>query len=403
MVEGLFGNFMKIEWNNRSILYTNYEKKIIFNSLNKTIPLTQGKNLDLFESKFKKYLKCKGNAYAVANGSNALDLTAILLNLKKNDEIILPAHTWCATGISYARFGAKLKWADIDEKTLNVNFNTIKKQITKKTKAIIVVHLYGLPVDLKKIINYAKKKKIIVIEDCAQALGASIGNKKVGTFGDMAIFSFHSNKIITTLGEGGMLVVNNKSLDKNVSSLRHNGVDKFMRKIPQEYWKPAMTNIKFLGKDVWPYNFCIGETQCLIGLNLIKRIDKLNNIRRKRATLFKNKLKEFEEIEFQKIPKNFNHVFHCLVAKFRSGKRLRDKFILDMKKKYNIQCIVQNYPLYRYGLFKKNGHGKNNCKNTDNFFDNMISWPFYTWMSDKEFNYLITSTISTLRNLRKSG
>ena len=164
-----------------------------------------------------------------------------------------------------------------------------------------------------------------------------------------------------------------------------------------------MTNIKFLGKDVWPYNFCIGETQCLIGLNLIKRIDKLNNIRRKRATLFKNKLKEFEEIEFQKIPKNFNHVFHCLVAKFRSGKRLRDKFILDMKKKFNIQCIVQNYPLYRYGLFKKNGHGKNNCKNTDNFFDNMISWPFYTWMSDKEFNYLITSTISTLRNLRKSG
>ena len=134
MVEGLFGNFMKIEWNNRSILYTNYEKKIIFNSLNKTIPLTQGKNLDLFESKFKKYLKCKGNAYAVANGSNALDLTAILLNLKKNDEIILPAHTWCATGISYARFGAKLKWADIDEKTLNVNFNTIKKQITKKQK-----------------------------------------------------------------------------------------------------------------------------------------------------------------------------------------------------------------------------------------------------------------------------
>ena len=109
-----------------------------------------------------------------------------MLNLK-NDEIILPAHTWCATGISYARFGAKLKWADIDEKTLNVNFNTIKKQITKKTKDIIVVHLYGLPVDLKKIINYAKKKKIIVIEDCAQALGASIGNKKVGTFGDMAI------------------------------------------------------------------------------------------------------------------------------------------------------------------------------------------------------------------------
>ena len=100
---------------------------------------------------------------------------------------------------------------------MNVNFNTIKKQITKKTKAIIVVHLYGLPVDLKKIINYAKKKNYRNRGLCSSARSIN-RNKKVGTFGDMAIFSFHSNKIITTLGEGGMLVVNNKSLDKNVSS-----------------------------------------------------------------------------------------------------------------------------------------------------------------------------------------
>ena len=119
----------------------------------------------------------------------------------------------------------------------------------------------------------------------------------------MAIFSFHSNKIITTLGEGGMLVVNNKSLDKNVSSLRHNGVDKFMRKIPQEYWKPAMTNIKFLGKDVWPYNFCIGETQCLIGLNLIKRIDKLNNIRLKERHYLKINLKNLRRLNSKKSQK----------------------------------------------------------------------------------------------------
>ena len=391
---------MRITWNNRSIKYTHSEKNVIFKSLNSAVPLTQGKFIKLFESNFEKY-QGKGKAYAVANGSNALDLAAMIINLKKNDEVIVPAHTWCATAISFARFGAKIVWGDIDSETLNISIESIKKNITKKTRAIVVVHLYGLPANIKEIISYAKKKKIIVIEDCAQALGASVNKKKVGSFGDISIFSFHSNKIISTLGEGGMLVVNSKKFNTNIQALRHNGINQFKNR-HSYYWKPAMTNIVNVRKGLWPFNFSIGEIQCLLGSMLIKRIDQLNKIRIQRAHKFKNKLKKFRELTFQKVPQKYKHVYHCIVAKYggKKYKKNKDDFISLLWKKFKIQCIVQNRPLYKYDLFKKNGFKNSNCPKSDVFFDNMISWPFYVWMSDKEFNYMINSTISVLQELR---
>ena len=148
----------KVNWTNNSIKYSAKEKKVVMKAMENAVPYTQGKYLNKFENKFKKYLKTSGSAYAVANGSNALDLTAVLIDTKKGDEFIIPAHTWCATAISYARFGAKIKWADIDPGTLVISLESIKKLVTKKTKAIIIVHLYGMPANMNEIINYAKKK-----------------------------------------------------------------------------------------------------------------------------------------------------------------------------------------------------------------------------------------------------
>ena len=119
-------------------------------------------------------------------------------------------------------------------------------------------------------------------------MGASVNKKKVGSFGDISIFSFHSNKIISTLGEGGMLVVNSKKFNTNIQALRHNGINQF-KNGHSYYWKPAMTNIVNVRKGLWPFNFSIGEIQCLLGSMLIKRIDQLNKIRIQRAHKFKNK------------------------------------------------------------------------------------------------------------------
>ena len=392
----------KIDWTNNSIKYSAKEKKIVVRAMENAVPFTQGKYLNRFEKKFQKYLGGKGKAYAVANGSNALDLTAILINTKPGDEFIVPAHTWCATAISYARFGGKIRWADIDPETLVMSLETIKKLVNKKTKAIIIVHLYGMPANMNEIMKYAKSKKLLVIEDCAQSLGSSINNKKTGTFGDLSIFSFHSNKIITTMGEGGMLVVNNRKFDRRVRALIHNAVEPFKRKNKSIYWKPAINNIVKSHKNFWPYNFCLGEIQSALGEELIKRIDLLNKIRINRANKFIKELKPYTEIRFQKKIKNYKNVYHCLVAKFlgKDSNKKRDKFMEIVSKKFGIKVIVQNCPLYRYGLFKK--FKINKLKHTDEFFDNMISWPFYTYMSEKKFRYMIESTKKTLRMIRKT-
>ena len=388
----------KINWTNNSIRYSNSETKAVIKAL-KAEPFTQGKYLERFEKKFCKYLGVQ-NAYAVNNCSNALDLAAMLIETKKNDEIIVPAHTWCATAISFARFGAKIIWADIDSKSLIVSIDSIKKNYSKKTKAIIVVHLYGLPANMNEIVRFAKEKNIVVIEDCAQALGASINKKKVGTFGDISVFSFHSNKIITTLGEGGMIVVNNKNFLSDIEALRHNGVKKF--KDQRHYWKPAMSNIISVKQNYWPYNFCITEIQCAVGIKLIDRIDQLNKLRIFRANYFKSKLINYPELVFQSVPKNFKNVFHCLVARVtgKNSEKKRDMLINLLSRKFGIKAIVQNCPLNRYSLFKEFKTRKK-LINTNNFFNNMISWPFYTYMKKKDFDYMIRSTIKSLDIVRK--
>ena len=393
----------KVNWTNNSIKYSAKEKNIVLKAMENAVPFTQGKYLKKFENKFKKYLGTSGNAYAVANGSNALDLTAMLIGTKEGDEFIIPAHTWCATAISYARFGGKIKWADINPDTLVISLESIKKLVTKKTKAIIIVHLYGMPANMKEIISYAKKKNLIVIEDCAQSLGSSINKKKTGTFGDMSIFSFQSNKIFTTLGEGGMLVVNNKKFNRNVRSLLHNGVDEFLRKDKSIYWKPAMFNIIEPKKNFWPFNFCIGEIQCALGERLVEKIDSLNSIRIKRANLFIKSLSQYPELKFQQQIKGYKNVYHCLVAKFqgKNSKLKRDFFLKTISKKYKIKAIVQNCPLDRYPLFQKFNKQKKSLQNTNHFFDNMISWPFYTYMSQNDFLYMIKKTKQTLDLIKK--
>ena len=193
------------------------------------------------------------NVFALSSAASALEIIAALLNIKKNDEIIVPAHTYCASAIPFARNGAKLIWADINFYTRTIDLNDFKKKVTKKTRAVVIVHLYGYAVDFSNIINFCKKEGIKIIEDCAQALGAEINNKKVGTLGDFSCYSFHAQKNITTLGEGGMIYVKDPKLSKKVPGLRHNGHSKFKFK-RKFYWKPAMGNVD---SDInqWPFNF----------------------------------------------------------------------------------------------------------------------------------------------------
>jgi dTDP-4-amino-4,6-dideoxygalactose transaminase len=254
--------------------------------------------------------------------------------------------------------------------------------------------------DMEKISIYARNNGIICLEDCAQALGASISNRKAGTYGDYSIFSFHTQKNITTLGEGGALVVNDLNQAARVPGLIHNGVAAYS--MQDDYWIPAMNNIVADPEGVIPFNFCLTEVQALIGSMLINRVDALNYDRIIRANKFIKALEGCYELSFQSIPKNYKHVFHLLSARYDSPKEgvNRNDLIRLLADKYGIKCIVQYQPLYRYDLFKRHGFGDANCPECDNFFDNMISFPFYHWMPNSDFEYLIESIKSAIILLR---
>ena len=144
---------MKIPWSGRAHSFEKKEINFLTNIIKNADPLTQGKYLTLFEKKFGKFIK-KSNVFAVSSAAAALEIISLLLGIKKNDEIIIPAHTYCATAIPFARNGAKIVWSDINFKTRTVDLDDIKKKITSKTKAIVIVHLYGYAVDFRSIINF---------------------------------------------------------------------------------------------------------------------------------------------------------------------------------------------------------------------------------------------------------
>jgi len=386
----------KIPFSGRAHSYTEDEIQAVVEAMKTAVLLTQGKYQEQFQKKFCEYIGTK-QAFALNNATAALELTAQLCQFKADDEVIIPAHTFTATAYPFLKKEAKIVWADIDLKTRVVTSQTIKYCITEKTKAIVVVHLYGYCADMPEIMKLAKKHNLLVIEDAAQALGAKIDNKMAGTFGDFGVFSFHSHKNITTLGEGGMLVVKDPEMSNIIPMLRHNGHRAFSYD-RENYWTPAMGNVdlpELNGEPLWPNNYCLGEVECALGVKLLDRIDSINNEKRKRALKFIDEMTDFSQIEFHREASQ-RHNYHLLAAKITNGRR--DDFMMKMAEE-GVQCVVQYYPLNRYDFYKKVGYGVADCPNTDKFFGNMVSFPFHHMMNEDNFDWMIGVTKKVLANL----
>lgn len=393
----------KINFSGRSIRYTEDEIATAAEAMREAEPLTQGKRLAEFERKFARYQGVpQGSCFAVMNGCAALELSAQLCDFRPGDEAILPSHTFTASAYPYIKHGAKIVWADIDPVERVVTPQTIAKAITPETKAVVPVHLYGYLADMPAIMELCRDRGLICIEDAAQAIGAEINGKKAGSFGDMAIFSFHSHKNLTTLGEGGMLYVKNPALAALVPMLRHNGGCPYEGDRPN-YWTPAMSNVDLPmlnGRPLMPSNYCIGEVECALGAKMLDRIDAINAEKRERALRLIDSLKDFPELEFHRAADG-RHNYHLLAARMTLGPEARDRFMTRMWEEKGVKCVVQYLPLNRYDFYKKLGYGEADCPNADAFFDSMVSFPFQHWLSETDFDYLIASIRDVLQEMRQ--
>ena len=222
---------------------------------------------------------------------------------------------------------------------------------------------------MDKIQKFCNEKNIILIEDCAQAIGAEISGGKVGTFGDYSCFSFHAQKNLSTLGEGGMLVVNNEK-KQYVKKLKHNGHEPFLDQ--NNYWEPAMVNVVRPFEDHWPYNFPLTEIQSAIGWKYLDRLDERNSLRKERALRFIESLKGFP-VSFQSgfDYSSNRHVWHLFPIKVEKNKTVRNKIINELYEIHDIVCL-QFYPLYKYELFKLNGY-EIVLPNLEKFYEKVFS------------------------------
>lgn len=392
---------IRVPWSGRGLSYTEDEIATVVEVMRGSDPLTQGRHQAEFEQRFSDYTGSP-HAFAVATATAALELSALLCDLKAGDEVVLPAHTFAASAIPFARTGAKLVWADIDPDTRVVTADTLRSCLTERTKVIIVVHLYGLVCDMDPILELAASRGIKLVEDAAQAIGSAYKGRQAGSMGDFGCFSFHTHKNITTLGEGGMLTVRDPALASLVPGLRHNGMRAYSGDRPH-YWIPAMSDVDFDIAGLWPYNFCIGEVQCALGVKLLDRLDAINAERARRAARFRQAMEPFPELVLQSEPEGCGHSWHLLAARYDGHLvgRHRDDLIGMLFLEYGVKTVVQYHPLYRYPMFQKAGFGEANCPETDRFFDNMISFPFQQWMPEDQFEEMITLVSAALRRLRE--
>jgi len=390
---------IRIDWPLRGHGYTEDEIAAVARVMRATgESLTQGPHVQRFEQAFAQYVGVE-RAFALMSCAHTLDIAAALLEIGPGDEVIIPAHTYCAPALAFARRGASIRWADIDPKSLTIAPDSIRRLCTPKTRAIVVVHLYGLlSPHIEEIAIFAKENGIALIEDCAQAFGARLADKHCGTFGDIGCYSFHAQKNLTTLGEGGMMVVANSELAAKVSGLRLNGHAQFA--VKPEYWLPAMINVDEDIHGVWPIKSTMNEAQGALGCLLLKRLDSLTEQRRARAKAFREGLNDFPELHFQAIHTPEAHSHHLLPARCTAKGWTRDDLIRLLSTEYGVKGIVQYFPLYRYDLFRKAGFGHADVPETDRFFDNMLSFPFSVEINDEDFNYLIGAVQDALHKLR---
>ncbi len=332
-------NYHKVSVNEPHLLGN--EKKYLLKCLKDGYISSSGHFVKEFEKKFAKRVNRKF-AISVSNGTAALQLAYEALNIKKKDEIILPAFTIISCILPVIRSGATPVLIDSDPTTWNMDVSKIESKITSKTKAIIAPHIYGLPIDMDPLLKIAKKYKLKVIEDSAEALGLKYKNKECGSFGDVSTFSFYANKHITT-GEGGMIVTDNIKIAERCRSLRNICFNNKRRFLHYE-----------LG---WNYRFT--NLQSAIGL---AQLEKLNRFIVKKRNIGKTYNKELSQIKIFQTPldkkKYADNIYWVYGLVLKKNSPISLNTLMKKLKKNGIETRNFFWPLHQQPVLKKMGFFK---------------------------------------------
>ncbi|RLI79744.1 aminotransferase DegT [Archaeoglobales archaeon] len=329
--------------------------------------LAQGKVVEEFERSFAKYVGVD-HAIAVCNGTVALDLALKALKIKEGDEVITTSFTFIATSNSILYQGAKPIFIDIDGKTYNINPDEIVDRITPKTKAIMGVHLYGHPFDVKPLMDICEDHKLVLIEDAAQAHGAECESKKVGGFG-IGCFSFYPTKNMTT-GEGGMITTDDANFAEKIRLLRNHG-------------DTGKYNHTMLG-----YNYRMTNIQAAIGMEQLKKLDELNKKRRENAKYLSSNIKVDGLVKpFEK--RSVKHVYHQYVIRVEEEFPMyRDEFMQYLTDE-GVGCAIHYpKPIYKQQLYVEL-KCQASCPVAEEVSKKVLSIPVHPGLTKDELKFIV--------------
>jgi dTDP-4-amino-4,6-dideoxygalactose transaminase/mannose-6-phosphate isomerase-like protein (cupin superfamily) len=356
---------MKIKFLNlkKNYLSIKNEIEVEYDDLFKNCDFINGNKVKIFENNFSNYLNIK-HFIGCANGTDALEIAVKSLELEKDDEIIVQGNTYIATCFGVINNNIKLILCDIEPDTHMISINCLKKKITSKTKAIIVVHLYGMMPNMDEIINICKMKNIILIEDCAQAHGATWNGKKAGEFGKIACFSFYPGKNLGAYGDGGGIGTNDDNLNEKIRKISNLGC-----KIKYHH--------ELVGR-----NSRLDTIQAGILNVKLKYLDKWNEMRRINSLIYNKHLKDIPEISVQKVINGCIPVYHLYVIK--TNKRDELKKYLEEK---GIECLI-HYPI---SIAETEAFKDDNYNDISNCISNskqILSLPMYPELTKEEIEYV---------------
>jgi len=363
------------------------DRKIVKKTLAQSM-LTLGPQLEKFENDFCKYSKAK-YAVAVSNCTAALHLSLMALGIKKDDEVIIPDLTFVADANAILACNAKPVIVDINKENFFLSISNIKKNITKKTKAIIPVHIYGQVCNIEEILDIAKDNNLKVIEDCAHAVGTFHKSKHVGTLGNTGCFSFYPTKNITT-AEGGMVITNSEKIAEKVRHLRSHGMTKSLKsRYSSEY--PWIFDIKQSG-----YNYRLDEIRAALGITQLKRIKKINGLRKEASSYYNKNLQNIPGIILPDMVNDKTHSYHLYTIRVTKPYKLSRNQLFKKLKDNGIRTTVYWMPIHKYTAYRKFVK-TSNILNTIKIYDEILALPLFPNISKKHQDVVI-KVIKSVKN-----
>jgi len=371
--------------------YGTEEEAAVIQCLKERAP-SCGKMVKQFEEAFAEFCGVQ-YAIAVTSATTGLTLAGVAAGIKPGDEVITTPISWVATAMAFSVMGAQIVFCDVDRKTLNLDPEKLEALITPKTKAIVPVHLFGQCCDMDAIMLIAQKHNIPVIDDCAHAPGAEFADRRAGSLAEMGVFSFHQQKNMSTLGEGGMVTTDSKEFFDRLLSYRslccriygespkYLSIDEEQYPMGKKYW--------WLHFDDIGYNFRMTDIQATVGIEQLKKLQKHNEARISLAAKLTEKLQGINGLTLPYIHPQAKHIFHLYLLQLENDFPVpKEDFLWELYMKRGIKGWSHYMPIHLTQPYLAQGHKVGECPVAEEVFNRYVTLPIHPRLTDEAINYM---------------